>query len=219
MAAAQLEIQTAPQNREDTRTCNACGKVDHIARVCPNKTNRGSERSSEPRMLQDWEAVDDLEGVKISNGLKLKTTRRGTLKLQVFVDGEFSWVVFKNACYAPTLAVNLISFGVLLENGCLFETRQRKYAITKYDEVVMYVYLKNNVLMLDQGVREQKVIQLSDVIMTVVSESAPPQNTMLKASLHEFHVRFGHLNYDDVERMARTQLMASNSQTRCARIV
>ncbi|OWZ16252.1 LOW QUALITY PROTEIN: hypothetical protein PHMEG_0009977 [Phytophthora megakarya] len=26
---------------------------------------------------------------------------------------------------------------------------------------------------------------------------------MLKASLHEFHVRFGHLNYADVERMAR----------------
>ncbi|KAK1940938.1 hypothetical protein P3T76_007644 [Phytophthora citrophthora] len=93
-------------------------------------------------MLQGWRDEDEPEGVMLPDGSKLRTTRRGTLKLRVFVDGEYFWVPFKNASYAPGLAVNLISLGVLFENGCTLDTRQQKYAIVKNGEVVMHVQLK-----------------------------------------------------------------------------
>ena len=43
---------------------------------------------------------------------------------------------------------------------------------------------------------------LSDMIVNVIEGSEPRDTTMQRASLMPFHRRFGHLNYDECERLA-----------------
>ena len=54
----------------------------------------------------------------------------------------------------------------------------------------------------DRGTEKQRASGLCDVLMHAIQASGPPEITVQRASLMSFHRRFGHLNCDDVERLA-----------------
>jgi hypothetical protein len=158
-------------------------------------------------MLHDWEEVTDDVGTTLPDGSKMTITRRGTAKLRVHADGEYYWVSLKNACYSPKLALNLISLGSLLSKeqgapGCDIGTKNGRHAVLKEGAVVMYLQLKNNVLVVDRGAEEEKPARLHDVVMSAVEESVAPEKSVQKGTLMSYHLRFGHLNFDYIEKLA-----------------
>ena len=65
-------------------------------------------------------------------------------------------VELKNTCHAPTPCTNLISLGTLILQGCKLSDIIKGYAIVKDGSVVMYVRIKNNILIVDRGMPGQE---------------------------------------------------------------
>ena len=145
---------------------------------------------------------DDLNGVTLPDKSALRVTRRGKAKLRVKVDSESFWILLRDVSYAPKLAINLISLGKLMLQGCCLATKNTRHAVMMKKDVVMYVQIKQNVLVVDRGTEKQRASSLCDVLMHAIQASGPLEITVQRASLMSFHRRFGHLNCDDVERLA-----------------
>ena len=77
-----------------------------------------------------------------------------------------------------------------------------RHAVVKNDSIVIDVHIKHNVLVVGRGIDTERSSGLRDVIVNAIGESEPCDTTMQRASLMSVHRRFGHLNYDDVERLA-----------------
>ena len=100
------------------------------------------------------------------------------------------------------LAINLISLGTFLLQGCRLTSKNSRHAVVKNDSIVMYVHIKHNALVVDRGIEKDKSSGVRDIIMNAIEESEPRDTKMQRASLMSFHRRFGHLNYEDAERLA-----------------
>uniref|UniRef100_A0AAV1TSX1 Uncharacterized protein n=1 Tax=Peronospora matthiolae TaxID=2874970 RepID=A0AAV1TSX1_9STRA len=85
--------------------------------------------------------------------------------------------------------------------GCRLVDKNNRHAVMIEDDVVMYVQIKQNVRVVDRGHVEQRASGLKDVIMHAIVESQPREATAQTGSLMSFHRRFGHLYYEDIERL------------------
>ena len=54
------------------------------------------------------------------------------------------------------LAINLISLGTFLLQGCRLTSKNNRHAVVKNDSIVMYAYIKHNVLIVDCGIEKEK---------------------------------------------------------------
>ena len=131
----------------------------------------------------------------------LRVTRRGKARLRVKVDGETYRIELRNVNYAPKLVIILISLGTLMLQGCRLADKNNSHAVMIDNNVVMYVQIKQNVLVVDRGHGKQRASGLKDVILHAIDESQPREATVQKGSWMSLHRRFGHLNYEDVERL------------------
>eukprot|EP00644_Phytophthora_capsici_P019022 jgi/Phyca11/50355/gw1.420.4.1 len=149
------------------------------------------DSGSNRHLVNDASCLDDVEPYVDSceqpDGRPLNITKRGTLTLRVQACGKEQTVKLVDVYYAENVVHNLISYGTLDKKG---------YTLTER--------CGRRVLAAKNGGR---VVDLSGVIMAVLSdEVAAPQDmssSTQKGTLFEFHTRFGHLNYDSVERLAR----------------
>ncbi|DAZ93861.1 TPA: hypothetical protein N0F65_009583 [Lagenidium giganteum] len=157
------------------------------------------------RMLQDTQATD--EGCVLPDGSKLLVTHRGTATVSSNVDGIEKVITLSNACYSPKVAVNLISMGTLLEKGCTLVKRNGRLAMLHSGRVMWYVHVRSRVLVIDRGGDDQEFSPLDAgrMVLNAVRDAAldqdPPTPKQVKSLVH-FHMRFGHLSYDTIERMA-----------------
>ena len=152
-------------------------------------------------MLYDWMECDEPNGVTPPHKSALRVTRRGKEKLRVNVSNEMFWIELRDVSYAPTLAINLISVGRLMLQGCCPANKNNRHAVMMENDVVMYVQIKQNVLVVDRGIEYQIASGLHDVLMHAIQEPGPPETTVQRASLMSFHRRVIHQNCDDVERL------------------
>lgn len=84
------------------------------------------------------------------DGNRLDVTHIGTAMLSVRVDGTMPHIVaLTDAHYAPELTRNLISFGKLMKQGCTMGKIGDMHAVIKDEEVVFYLKLQNDVLLVD----------------------------------------------------------------------
>ena len=154
-------------------------------------------------MLANIEPTD--EGCKLPDGSRLAVTHRGTATLTVRVNGQDQTITLANACYSPKLAINLISLGTLMEKGCSLCTVNGRHALKKGNNVIWFIHVKNRVLVVDKEDSENttKKIDLGSVVMNAIDDSeGAPIDDAQTGTLLQFHMRFGHLAYDTVERLA-----------------
>jgi hypothetical protein len=191
--------------------CHKCEKAGHLAKNCTSKKGTSNdEDSGNPRwaltslvvgeltsddwiantgasahmvrdksMLYDWEEVHDDVATTLPDGSKMKVTRQGTARLRVRGDGESYWITLKDACYSPKLALDLVSLGTLMDKtkaGCVIGTWKGR--------MVMYLQVKNN------------------VVVSAMEDSVAPAQSVQKGTLMGYHLRFGHLNFDYIEKLA-----------------
>uniref|UniRef100_A0AAV1UIL7 Retrovirus-related Pol polyprotein from transposon TNT 1-94-like beta-barrel domain-containing protein n=1 Tax=Peronospora matthiolae TaxID=2874970 RepID=A0AAV1UIL7_9STRA len=225
---AALAAATATA-RTETRVYNICSTVGHIARPCPSRPKIEDEEETprwalaslvagflteedwivdsgasthlvkHSSMLYDWMECKDPTGVTMPDKSTLRVTRSGKARLRVKVDGETYWIELRNVNYAPKLSINLIFLGTLMLQGCCLADKNNKHAVMINDDVVIYVQIKQIVLVVDRGHVKQRASGLKDVVMYAIGESQPREATVQTGSLLSFHRRFGHLNYEDIE--------------------
>ena len=140
-------------------------------------------------MLYDWERCDDPNGVILPDKSTLRVTRRGKARLRVKVDGEAYWIELRNVNYSPKLAINLISLGTLMLQGYRLADKNSGHALMIDNDVVMYVHIEQNVLVVDRGHVKQRASGLKDVIMHAIGDSHPREATVQTGSLKRFNRR------------------------------
>lgn len=213
--------------KRDNRECHYCNKKGHVAAECKKKAkDQGAAKTDHTTLASlgysgldadDWvvdsgasvhlvrakgmleSIVTCDEGCRLPDGSRMKVTHRGNVTLPVTVDGRRTTVTLRNVCYSPTLAVNLISLGSLMEIGCELTVKNAKHALVKDDRVLWYVVIKNHVLVVDQ--RDDSHRDATDIgalIIHAADESPLSAPEPVRATLYELHVRFAHLSYDTI---------------------
>lgn len=76
----------------------------------------------------------------------MDVTKKGLMILRATVDGVATKVELSGFYYAPKLAHNMISYGLLIARVCSLTKNQRKIGIDEEDNIAFYVDLKHNVL-------------------------------------------------------------------------
>uniref|UniRef100_A0AAV1U4E1 Uncharacterized protein n=2 Tax=Peronospora matthiolae TaxID=2874970 RepID=A0AAV1U4E1_9STRA len=99
------------------------------------------------------------------------------------------------------MATSLIALGKPMLQCCRLAEKNNRHAVIINNDVVMYVQIKQNALVVDRGVAKQRSRGLKDVIMCAIGESQSPETTVQKGSHMSFHRRFRQLNYNDVKRL------------------
>lgn len=216
----------------ETRTCHNCGQVGHIRRDCgapkrdkpsPGNNVRWALHVSDGNlenddwildtgaschlvrdasMLDESERCESKEDCVQPDGSRLQVTRRGKTSVWTDVGGATVEIELSGACFAPGLQRNLISYGRLVQQGCILQQVDGRHAIVKNGAVVFYVALKNHVLVVDQAIGGAPVPSMSQIVMSVVADENV-DHPRQKGTLMEFHKRFGHLSFDTIERMAQ----------------
>ena len=72
------------------------------------------------------------------------------------VDDETYWIELREVVYAPKVAINLISLGTLMLQGYRLADNNNKHAVMVYNNVVMYVPIKQNVLVVNRESRSNE---------------------------------------------------------------
>ncbi|OWZ02905.1 hypothetical protein PHMEG_00025456 [Phytophthora megakarya] len=187
--------------QKETRRCHECGEVGHLRAA-------GSSR----HLVNDESWLEDVEVHTDScvqpNGDPLNITKKGTLTLRVTACGREQTVKLEDVYNAENVVHNLISYGTLDRKGYALAERdgQRVLAGKNGGPAIFDVGLQRSVLVVHGRVMKTRKSP-SYVIMATLekeaSESVEVSVDVQKGSLVEFHKRFGHLNYDAVERLAR----------------
>ncbi|DAZ92900.1 TPA: hypothetical protein N0F65_000591, partial [Lagenidium giganteum] len=218
--------------QKETRTCHYCSKVGHLERDCRKKvSDKGGDSSGTRNFslsvgqgtveVNDW-IVDSGASVHLvrdktvlSNVVEVDEGMRSSRRIrfaryaprQSYDAGQVvHTITFKDACFSPKLAINLISLGSLMERGCHLATVNGRHAIMQDTTLLWYVVIKNRVLVVDGQENESSqpsiAFSVQEMIATAVDELATSDRLKQHGSLHDFHRRFGHLVYDTIERLA-----------------
>lgn len=127
----------------------------------------------------------------------------------------FSKRAFLHTCYDVSTEISchfsmipltwqkLISYGRLVDHGCLLGRPNGCHAVLKNKSVIFYVTMKNHVMVVDKSMNARYNCDFGDVMMSAVATVDSGQ-ALQKHTLMYFHRRFGHLNFDTNKRLAST---------------
>lgn len=104
---------------------------------------------------------------------------------------------------SPSLDKKLISYGRLVDHGCLLGRSNGRHTVLKNKSVIFYVTMKNHVMVVDKSMNALYNCDFGDVMMSAVATVESGQ-ALQKHTLMYFHRRFGHLNFDTNKRLAST---------------
>ena len=131
--------------------------------------------------------------VKVANGVKVPVTHVGEAHIQVFIDGVSKELVYKKAFVVPSLDQNLLSMSKLWDNRYTFcsDLKTRSLLITNSitGELICQAPERNGVFPL---CRE-----------TWHGAMAYSVKNVLSSSSYLWHLRFGHLHHQGLQRLAR----------------
>ncbi|DBA01540.1 TPA: hypothetical protein N0F65_011511 [Lagenidium giganteum] len=215
--------------KRETRSCNYCKIKGHVEKDCRKKNGKTDfalssvhaddldagdwvlDSGASVHLVRDKHMLDDTlatdECCVLTDGSKLLVTHRGTAKIVATVDGVDKCITLANACYSPKVAVNLISMGTLLEKGCTSEKCNGRLAMLHSGRMMWYVQVKSRVLVVDRDGNGQRgdTLDVGKMVLNAVRDAAterPAPTAKQAGTLVHFHLRFGHLAYDTIERMA-----------------
>uniref|UniRef100_H3GKF0 Integrase catalytic domain-containing protein n=1 Tax=Phytophthora ramorum TaxID=164328 RepID=H3GKF0_PHYRM len=169
--------------------------------------HRGKE--TRRHLVNDESWLGDVELCKDSciqpSGALLHITKKGSLTLRVSAYGDEMTIKLTEVYFVMNVKHNLISYGMLDKKDYgLTELNGRRVMATRDGGSVAFdVGLEKNVLVVRASFVNQDETP-AEVIMAVLEGEASVSNEtsgdVQKETLVEFHKRFGHLNYDAVER-------------------
>jgi hypothetical protein len=142
----------------------------------------------------------------------LEVIKRGQITLSADVDGSTSTITLKEVYYAPKLSHHLLLFGRFHKQGFdLVRRGEQSALVDRVDgRVVFYGDLVTNVVMV--YVRAIGPGQEPPGVALAATSRDPTDDTVY-APLMDFHVRFNHVAFDTIERMAHTPGSGSRSRT------
>ncbi|DBA02340.1 TPA: LOW QUALITY PROTEIN: hypothetical protein N0F65_006215 [Lagenidium giganteum] len=221
-------VADSARNVKEQRTCNFCHKKGYFEKDCKKKKAKEKNHTNgsgspfslagacgdsiEPDdwivdsvasvhlvhdfgMLEDVVTIDDR--CTMPDGSSLHVTHKGMATMTVVVDRTSRNITLLNACYSPKLAVNLIS---LCSSSAMEGMRLRADK-----DVLWYVEMKNRVLVVDRddvSGHSHSAFSVSDMVLSTLGDATPDDNLVPTESLRDFHIRFGHIAHDTIERMA-----------------
>ena len=142
------------------------------------------------------------ESCILPNGKEMKLGWTGSAKITATVNGLPRNVLLNDVQHSEHLPWNIVSYGKSEAKGCKLAYREdgsRVVRRTADGAIVFEVNMVKNVLVIETEGRE-RVSSVMDILASIESvDDASKQS----GSLLHFHQRFGHLNYDTIERIAK----------------
>ncbi|OWZ02249.1 hypothetical protein PHMEG_00026224 [Phytophthora megakarya] len=185
MAAAVTESKPKP------RKCYVCGSEKHL---------KAAHLVNDARLLED---PRECANVCIdAGGKELLVEKQGSVLLQVEVGGR-KWSGLKTCNMQPSLARNLISYGLLDAKGYALSYRDSSGVFAHRDEILFSMWIGGTTWLLF-GLRPCWLfVSPADVVMKELDAEDKEELAVQEGSLMHFHTRPGHLAFDTIERMAR----------------
>ncbi|UYV68405.1 hypothetical protein LAZ67_5004222 [Cordylochernes scorpioides] len=214
---------TKPPNRKDFKfNCHYCGKKGHKAADCWSKRN---SRTNNTRMaaslgirdenildVNEWcldsgatahmgclrTAFSDLREtepipVKLVNDQSIEALGTGTVQLEVLEHGEPFLLKLENVLFVPGLKGNLISVSTCTEKSFFVKFMRGKAEIVNpLRKICIEAYKRNGLYILRQ---------------TKYAKTQFTRMCIDKNSSEIWHNRFGHLNFDDLRKLQRENLV------------
>ncbi|UYV65566.1 hypothetical protein LAZ67_3004717 [Cordylochernes scorpioides] len=214
---------TKPPNRKDFKfNCHYCGKKGHKAADCWSKRNskRNNTRMAASLGIRvenilevdEWcldsgatahmcclrTAFSNLRetepiAVKLANDQSIEALGTGTVELEVLKHGEPFLLKLENMLFVPGLKGNLISVSTCTEKSFFVKFMRRKAEIVNpLRKICIEAYKRNGLYILRQ---------------TKYAKTQFTRMCIDKNSSEIWHNRFGHLNFDDLKKLQRENLV------------
>ncbi|UYV63271.1 hypothetical protein LAZ67_2003604 [Cordylochernes scorpioides] len=214
---------TKPPTRKDFKfNCHYCGKKGHKAADCWSKRNskRNNTRMAASLGIRDENILDvnewcldsgatahmcclrtafsDLREtepipVKLANDQSIEALGTGTVELEVLEHGEPFLLKLENVLFVPGLKGNLISVSTCTEKSFFVKFMRGKAEIVNpLRKICIEAYKRNGLYILRQ---------------TKYAKTQFTRMCIDKNSSEIWHNRFGHLNFDDLRKLQRENLV------------
>ncbi|UYV76870.1 hypothetical protein LAZ67_14002267 [Cordylochernes scorpioides] len=214
---------TKPPNRKDFKfNCHYCGKKGHKAADCWSKRNskRNNTRMAASLGIRDENILDVDEWcldsgatahkcclrtafsnlretepipVKLANDQSIEALGTGTVELEVLEHGEPFLLKLENVLFVPGLKGNLISVSTCTEKSFFVKFMRGKAEIVNpLWKICIEAYKRNGLYILRQ---------------TKYAKTQFTRMCIDKNSSEIWHNRFGHLNFDDLRKLQRENLV------------
>ncbi|UYV72131.1 hypothetical protein LAZ67_9001917 [Cordylochernes scorpioides] len=214
---------TKPPNRKDFKfNCHYCGKKGHKAADCWSKRNskRNNTRMAASLGIRDenilevdeWcldsgatahmcclrTAFSDLREtepipVKLANDQSIEALGTGTVELEVLEHGEPFLLKLENVLFVPGLKGNLFSVSTCTEKSFFVKfMREKEEIVNPLRKICIEAYKRNGLYILRQ---------------TKYAKTQFTRMCIDKNSSEIWHNRFGHLNFDDLKKLQRENLV------------
>ncbi len=137
-----------------------------------------------------------LSPIRMADNSKLRVLGKSTVSLTVMIDGETFQVNFRNVLHSPDLEYHLLSVGIIEEAS--YSVLAKNGKMTVFDN-------EDNVALVGTRIGTGYLVDIPfDETYQALSSYSPPQN---HASWTELHRRLGHLNMQDVKKLAGMSLV------------
>ncbi|UYV66792.1 hypothetical protein LAZ67_4002870, partial [Cordylochernes scorpioides] len=214
---------TKPPNRKEFKfNCHYCGKKGHKAADCWSKRNskRNNKRMAASLGIRDENILEVDEwcldsgatahmcclrtvfsnlretepiAVKLANDQSIEALGTGTVELEVFEHGEPFLLKLENVLFVPGLKGNLISVSTCTEKSFFVKFMRGKAEIVNpLRKICIEAYKRNGLYIL----RQTKYAKTQFTRMCIDRNSS-----------EIWHNRFGHLNFDDLKKLQRENLV------------
>lgn len=165
-------------------------------------TDASKHLACDASSLEDVEQCTSADWLMLPNSEQLEVTTKMYVTLVGKVDDKPFDLRLSEMFFAPKLARNLISYGVLVKRGCEFENRDGKMAVTLGERVVFTARMEGNVDMANVRAKLAPARAIQNMLMSVVAR-AEGASHVHEGCLLDFHRRSGDRANDTIERMAR----------------
>ncbi|CCI11341.1 unnamed protein product [Albugo candida] len=206
-----------------------CGKSGHMKKDCRNQSSSSSkdivlgigcknntleqakkvwilDSGSSRHLVTDENMLQNrkecTESCILPNGKEMKLGWTGSAKIIATVNGLPRNVLLNDVQNSEHLPWNIVSYGKSEAKGCKLAYREDGSRVVRHTAdgaIVFEVNMVKNVLVIETEGRE-RVSSVMDILASI--ESVDDANKQTGSLLH-FHQQFGHLNYDNIERIAK----------------